>query len=103
MQRFDKQHVEGMKVKKKTQWIRPIWVMHTATPQNHSMAVVGTSGDFAVPPWIIQGQLQKAAQGHAQLGFEYAQGWRIHTLSKLLLSNFDQCHSMKFFFSNMCV
>lgn len=41
----------------------------------------GTSGDHLVEiPSSEQGQLQKVALCHVQLGFEYCQGWRLHNL-----------------------
>jgi len=48
-------------------------------------------------PLPKQGQVDQVAQGHVPLGFEYLQGWRLHSLSVQPVSVFDHPHSKKDF------
>ena len=56
-------------------------------PQNHRIAEAGgISGDLPVPiPFSKQGQLERVAQDHGELGFQYLKRWRLHNLSGNLL------------------
>lgn len=49
------------------------------------------------PSWSKQDQLKEIAQDIFQLGFEYVQGLRLHSLFKQLIPVFSHAHSIKAF------
>jgi len=51
--------------------------------QNHRLTEVGRDlwRSSGPTPLIKQGHLEPVVQDHVQTGFEYLQGWRLHSLS----------------------
>lgn len=69
-----------------------IWLVWVS--QNHRSVALEIKSN-PPQPRSRQGQLEQVAQDHAQLGYQYLQGWRLHILSEQSVPVFEHPHSKK--------
>ena len=69
------------------------------TSQNHRLAEVGRDvwRSSGLTPLLKQGHLEMVAQDHAQMAFEYLQGWRLHNLTGQPVPVLSHPHGEKVF------